>query len=106
VDDEEMHVEDSRLSQAVVAYLAKGRSPFPRSDDEAVLEFAGEQGGAELLARVREITAEMMAIPIDWSTHSLVEGGREAQRRIAELHPELGSDALDALYWMFTYNWR
>ncbi|WP_417554829.1 hypothetical protein [Microbacterium sp.] len=101
-------VEDRGLSDAIIAYLGKGRSAFPRSDEAAVAELAGATGvdGAELLARVRSAVDEMMSIQIDWSANTLSQGGREAQRVMAERHAELGQDALEALYWMFTYNWR
>lgn len=99
-------VEDRDLSRAVVEFLGKGRSPFPRTDEDAVLASAGEADGPALLARVRAIVDEMMAIKIDWSARTLAEGGREAEAILAGRHPELGADALEALYWMFTYNWR
>lgn len=97
---------DARVSQAIVEYLGKGRSPFPRADDGAVVAFAAGADPEALLARVKALVAEMNAIEVDWSTMGLSAGGRQAQRTIAERHPELGQDALDALYWMFTYNWR
>ena len=104
----ESTMEDRELSRAIVAYVAKGRSAFPRSDVDAVTTFASEHGlnADELLARVRAILDECMSIEIDWQKNSLVEGGTRAQRVMAERHPELGQDALDALFWTFTYNWR
>lgn len=98
-------VVDELLSSAVVTHLGKGRSPFPVNDDEAVRELAGSES-ADLLPRVRNLEDEMMAVPIDWSSTSLSDGGDEARRALAERHPELSDGALDALRWMFTYNWR
>ncbi|MFE6735851.1 hypothetical protein [Microbacterium sp. NPDC057650] len=101
-------MEDQALDEAIVAYLGKGRSSFPRSDEEAVGPVASAHGidEAVLLNRVRAVVDELMALTIDWPAKSLSEGGREAQQIIAVRHPELGPDALDALRWMFTYNWR
>lgn len=96
---------DERLSQAIIEYLAKGRSPFPKTDEDAVIAFAGDDA-ADMLARVRRVVDEMMATEVDWSSNTLSEGGRQAQAQIAARHPELSDDALAALYWMFTYNWR
>ena len=96
---------DDKLSQAIIEYLAKGRSPFPRTDEAAVAAFAGDEA-IDLLARVRAIVDEMMAIEVDWSVSTLSEGGRKAQAQMADRHPELSDDALAALYWAFTYNWR
>lgn len=99
-------MEDHELSDAIVAYLGKGRSAFPRTDEDAARAVAVDSDPAALLQRVQHIVAECMAVTIDWSSHTLVEGGREAQQVVAENHPELTQPALDALFWMFTYSWR
>lgn len=99
-------MEDRDLSQAIILYLAKGRSSFPKSDDAAVIAAASAPEGPALLDRVRRITDECMAIDVDWASHTLVEGGEEARQTMALRHPELSPQALDALRWMFTYNWR
>lgn len=98
----------SILSTALLEYLGKGRSSFPRSDADAVVAFATQVGADPdaVLAQVRAITDECMAIRIDWTTRTLVEGGDEARGVMAARHPELSDEALDALRWMFTYNWR
>lgn len=95
-------------SQAIIAYLGKGRSAFPRSDADAVLAVATETGvdAHELLASVRAVVDECMAIKIDWSNNTLSDGGDEAKRVLATSHPELSDEALTALRWTFTYNWR
>ena len=99
-------MEDQQLSQAIIAYLGKGRSSFPRTDEEAVLALESETESSALLEKVLAAVAEMMSIEIDWSTHTLPEGGDEAARVMAKRHPELTEEALVALRWMFTYNWR
>lgn len=101
-------MEDQALSQAVIAYLGKGRSAFPRSEAGAVVEFAVDTGTDPdtLLGSVRALVDECMAIKIDWSNSTLSEGGDEAERVMAGRHPELSAGALNALRWMFTYNWR
>lgn len=99
-------MEDRELSQAVVAYLQRGGSSFPGTDGSVAALSTDADSAASLLARVRAIVDEMMSIKIDWATSTLSEGGREAQRVLAAQHPELGQVALEALYWMFTYNWR
>lgn len=96
---------DELLSGAVIAHLGKGRSAFPVSDDEAVLRLAGDHG-ADVLQRVSELEDEMMAVGIDWDQFSLTEGDDQARSVLADRHPELSPAALDALRWMFTYNWR
>ena len=96
---------DETLSRAIIDYLGRGRSPFPKADEGAVVASAGGDA-ADVLVRVRAAVAEMMAIEVDWSATTLAEGGRKAQAVRAARHPELGDDALAALYWAFTYHWR
>lgn len=102
----ETSVEDRDLTHAIVAYLGKGRSPFPGTDEDAVAALVDGEDSAGLLTRVRGVTDEMKSIKIDWADKSLSEGGRATQQILAARHPELGSEALEALYWMFTYDWR
>lgn len=96
---------EETLSRAVVQYLAKGRSSFPRSNEHAVAALAGDDAGS-MLARVRGIIDEMLAIEIDWSESILSEGARTARATMASQHPELSDEALDALQWMFSFSWR
>ena len=98
-------VADERVGEAIALYLGTGSSAFPRSDAEAVrARFPDADEG--LVAKVEALAAEIMAIEIDWNSRSLSQGGDEARRVMAERHPELSDDALTALRWMFTYNWR
>ncbi|MBS1905237.1 MAG: hypothetical protein JST33_01450 [Actinobacteria bacterium] len=99
-------MEDQLLSQAVIVFLGKGRSAFPRSDEQAVVLLAESAHAEGLVGRVRTVISDLMAVEVDWSTHTLSEGGDEAERVMRASHPELTADALAALRWMFTYNWR
>lgn len=99
---------DQLLSQAIITYLSKGKSSFPKHDEDSVKVLATNAGidPEMLLDAVRAITMECASIEIDWSNHSLAEGGQEVQRVMAKRHPELEKNAVDALAWMFTYMWR
>lgn len=99
-------VVDQELSQAIVEYLGRGRSSFPISDEEAVVKVAGDGDPAVLLAKVRAIESECLSVYIDWTTLTLEQAGWEAERVMRARHPELSRDAVDALRWGFTYNWR
>lgn len=99
-------MEDHELNQAIIAFLGGGRSAFPTHDGAAVIAAASATDARALLDRLRRVTDECMAIHIDWASHTLVEGGEEARQTMACRHPELSPQALDALKWMFTYNWR
>lgn len=97
---------DEQLSRAVVAYLGKGRSAFPRTDAGAVAPDAPATERDALLARVRNVVDECLAIEVDWHDRSLAAAGQVARDTMARRHPGLSPDALDALRWLFTYTWR
>ncbi len=100
---------DHILNQAIVAYLGKaGSAAYPGKDEAAVTAVAegANADPAELLARVRAIDAEFMGVKVDWESLSLEEGGDEAKRVMAARYPQLDEDALEALRWKFTYDWR
>ena len=104
----EERVNDQTLERAVLAYLGKGRSAFPRHDEDAVHDVAAEADvdPDALVGTVVSLTEECLAIKIDWSNTTLSEGGDEVERVMRARHPELGAAAVDALRWAFTYNWR
>lgn len=96
---------DSELSDGVVAYLQRGQAASPRADADAVRRVATSDP-AGLVARVTAIVEESVAVPVDWSALSLGDAGRAAAAEMARRHPELSQDALDALAWNFTFQWR
>ena len=83
-------------------YLGAGASPYPKEDAALVDREFGHGVGEE----VRSILDELSHVAVDWSTTSLVEGGEVARAAIKRTHPELSDEALDALRWKFTYDWR
>ncbi|AZS44757.1 hypothetical protein BWL13_02351 [Microbacterium oleivorans] len=92
------------LNAAVIAFLGSGNSSFPRADEEAIIASPVDRAG--LVATVRDLVDECLGTVVDWSTHTLAEGGRAARAAMAQRHPELSPAALDALAWAYTYNWR
>ena len=105
---DELSQKDQLLSKAIISYLSKGKSSFPKHDEDAVRLLASDAhtDPEMLLDKAQTITTECASIEVDWSTHSLTEGGKEVARVMTERHPELEDDAIDALAWMFTYMWR
>lgn len=101
---------DSRLDQefslAIVAYLQKGRSSWPRTDVDAAKAVATSSEPDDVARRVVAIVRECLSVPVDWSSTTLSEGGDLARDEMELRHPELDPTALDALRWSFTYNWR
>jgi hypothetical protein len=89
---------DTQLNAGIVAYVHHGAAVSPRQDPEAVLVI--DPVGAEtLLPQVEAVVAESLEVPIDWSTVTLGDAGRQMASVMHERYPELSREALDALAW-------
>lgn len=94
---------DPELSSALVAYLGFGAADRPRRDAQAA-RAATTTDPAGLLARVEEIVHETLAVEPDWEPRvgdpvDLVAGVMRSR------HPELDAHAVDALAWLYLYDW-
>lgn len=97
---------DDELSAAVIAYLQRGRAASPRADAPAAAAVARERDPAALVSAVDALVEESVAVPVEWSTLTLGEAGRAVAAEMGKRHPELSTEALDALAWNFTFVWR
>jgi hypothetical protein len=96
---------DTPLDTGILAYLQRGVAASPRSDTAAVLAISATEGEA-LLRQVKAVVTESLSVPVDWPSTTLADAGRHVSDVMRERHPELGQDALDALAWNVTYEWR
>ena len=97
---------DEELSAAVDAYFSRGRSPFPKSDPDAVTAIARTRRPDELVAIIRAFDIEMGRIPVDWAAMTYSEGCKVASTAIAARHPELSPEAVATLHWDYSYSMR
>src|SRR5690349_8647988 len=89
---------DPQLSRALGAYLHHGRADRPQRDSDAV-------PSAELLLRVQAIVEETLAIEPDWVPEVVPDPVRRVVGLMGSRHPELDELALEALGWLYTYDW-
>ncbi len=97
---------DDELSAGVLAYLQKGVGASPRTDEAACAAAATTRDPAVLLAEVKALVQESLAVPVDWDSMSLGDAGRHVAAEMAQRHPGLSQEAQDALAWSFTFAWR
>lgn len=97
---------DQELSAAILAYLQRGSAASPRTDIESCAAVATVRDAAELVAETVAIVQESLGVPVDWSSLSLGDAGRAVAAEMSARHPELSTEALDALAWNFTFAWR
>jgi hypothetical protein len=94
------------LSQAVVLCLGYGVALSPICDGVKLIETYGKQKGESLLSDVLKLADETSQISIDWASTSLDAAGIAVHTEMHNRHPYLDSQALDAIAWKFTFDWR
>lgn len=95
-----------RIGEAVVAWTGWGRFPFPRREESLLIERFGPDATAELLPIVRELEGDFYASDARHRARDLTEMGEMVAREFRERHPELGSTAIDALAWCYTFDYK
>jgi hypothetical protein len=101
-----MQNSDPELSEAVVLFLGYGIDSTPARHSAKLVERFGAQRAAILQAQVNALRSEIGSIHIDWKLHTLVTGSDFAQAHMKVHHPELSKEALNALSWEFSWDWR
>jgi hypothetical protein len=105
---------DDQLSRAVVAYIRGAGLAWPHRSLEAVATSMGADTAGRLGPQLQQLADEAVYWPIDWNRldpqaameddlHAAMEVVRTG---LAERHPELSSEAVEALVWDFGYAHR
>jgi hypothetical protein len=97
---------DEELSEAVVMVIGFRTRNYPRLDYTVLAQRFGVSRAPGMASRVEAILDELGRVEVDWSKHSLASGGDDARSFMAGRHPELSEEALAALDWKFTFDWR
>ncbi len=97
---------DRDLSEAIVLYVGYEVENCPRLDRSRLVPKFGEMRASECELRVKSLLAELGRIEVNWAAHDLVSGSALARDALHTRFPELSEQALDALEWKFSYDWK
>jgi hypothetical protein len=94
------------INSALVAYLGYGISTYPSEQPSRIIDMFGGEAASIYISEVKDILNELKRLRPDWSSNSLVSAGVWAKEKMRLTHPELDSNALNALEWAFTWWWK
>ena len=94
-----------QLGEAIVIRSGYGRRSFPARDDDAVVAHFGKDVADTLLPVVRQLEQEFYASEA-YKLGDLAEVERTAMQDFALKHPELSEQAVRALGWCYTYDYK
>ncbi len=93
------------LSDAIVSWTGHGQSPHPVRDDSTVERQLGGPD-TKLRAAFRTLVQEFYASDARLTAVDLQEMGSVAMAEFRARHPRVSEDALQALAWCYTYDFK
>lgn len=97
------YVIDDELSRAVVAYIRGAGLTWPHRSLDAVAGAMGADAAERLGPHLERLADEAVYWPVDWDRHDLLPAMELVRGGLAERHPELSGEAVEALVWDFGY---
>jgi len=94
---------DDELSRAVVAYIRGAGLAWPHRSLGAVAGAMGAVAAERLGPCLKRLADEAVYWPVDWNRQDLLSAMEVVRSGLAERHPELSSEAVEALVWDFSY---
>jgi hypothetical protein len=94
------------LSQAIVVWSGAGDTAWPARDAERLAAEYGRDAVVELLPQIEQIVDDFYSSGAAQRAPDLATAGALAAAEFRQRHPYLSSDAVDALAWCYTFDWK
>lgn len=98
-------MEDEILTRAVVVWTGWGTEAWPTRDDNVLKEF-GPERGLDLVQAVHRLKDDLYKSDAKFTAPDLATMGDRAAEQFRVRHPEIGEDAVEALAWCYTYDYK
>jgi len=94
------------ISNALIIWTGWGRSSWPQRDEQSLVrEFGSERAGV-LIQKLQELEEEFYSSSARFVAKDLAEMGWMASEQFRSKHPELTGEAIQALAWCYTYDFK
>jgi hypothetical protein len=94
------------FTEALLVWTAYGLDTAPRRDDASVISQFGAEAASELLPAMKSLMDEFYLSDAKYTAADLVEMGRMATKEFKAKHPEVADEALEALAWCYTFDFK
>ncbi len=99
-------VDAETLSRAVVVWTGWGETASPVTDDSRLAAEFGASRAADLGPQVRQLADEFYESDARHSAADVAAMGDRAAAEFCRRHPEISDEAVKALAWSYTYDFR
>jgi hypothetical protein len=94
------------ISRAIVMWTGYRNEPKPSRDDEHFAMVIGADAARDLLPNIRRMQDEFYESDAYNTVAGLDEMARTAAAEFRGRHPELSDEAIDALAWCYSWDWK
>lgn len=94
------------LSRALVVWTGYGVVSWPSRDDDRLSRMFGAELASVVLRRIYELEEEFYTSDARHKAADLREMGNLASAQFRMRHPELSDEAVDALAWCYTFDYK
>lgn len=94
------------VSEALVWWTGWGRKSRPSRDPSSLIERFGGNAAVDLLAVVRTLEEDFYRSEARHRAPTLAEMGDQAAADFRRIHPEVSEDAVQALAWCYTFDFK
>ena len=99
-------VDSALISEAVVVWSGRGSYSWPHRDDDRIRSRFGSRVAPELVTAVHQLEDDFFKSEA-WRTEAgLAAVGKRAAAEFRSRHPDIGEQAVLALEWCYTYDWK
>jgi hypothetical protein len=101
-----MSLDSELLSQAIVIWAGLGETPWPAREESRLVDRLGADVAIAVLPRIRELEKEFYTSDARFVVAGLKEMGDRAAEQFKQTHPELSEEAIEALAWCYTFDYK
>ena len=101
-----MNLNMSLVSRAIVIWTGFGKTPWPSRDESRLVEQFGADAAADLTPQLRDLEQQFYASDARFTVRDLDEMGKVAADQFRKNHPEISEEAIRALEWCYTYDYK
>jgi hypothetical protein len=95
-----------QVGDAILVWSGWGRSSWPSRNDELVAKRFGVETAATLLPLIRQLEDEFYASDARHTAADLAEMASISSQQFVAKYPELPDDAVRALAWCYTFDYK
>jgi hypothetical protein len=95
-----------QLDEAVVVWTGTGTKSWPARHESLLVERFGSELASELMPKVRALSDDFYRSEARLVAHDLTEMADAASQEFRRIHPEVSDEAVQALAWCYTFEYK